>query len=584
MVVTVFEIRRLAAALAGLLCLLMVGLVHAATITVETDRDQLASNETFRILFRAQGSVSGDPDFSPLERNFQILSTRQSSNFSIKNGEVERSKSWTLTVVPRHSGNLTIPAIEFGADTSPRSSVMVTEETDKSEPEGQGEIFLKANASPANPYVQAQVIYNLKLYRAVRTGNASLSEPEVTSGEAVIERLGEDKSYLTRVKGKRYRVVERRYAVYPQASGELTLSPVEFRGQVGRNAFSLLDPFRSRAERVKRRSEAVTLEVRPIPDAFTGGHWLPSKEVTLEEKWSQDPPQFRVGEPITRTLVLKAQGQTASQLPKLTLGAPDGFKQYPEQPMLKDEAAESGIVGHRREKAALIPQQAGEYTLPAIRLAWWNTETDSLEHVELPQRTVTVAPAAGKKAPGGVEVKPAPLGDLNQTGPTAPEQPTAGSKPAGEPPAEPDESGINRWLILSVVLFLVWLVTVIAWWLSRRKRRGSGETSVDASRRRVIRDLKQACLQRDSRRARNRLLQWGRLTWADDPPLNPLEVGLRIGPELERAVRALNDCLYSNKPADWDGEGFWRVFEQTALQRSRKSADAAGNLEPLHRL
>jgi hypothetical protein len=555
------------------------GAARAADIEVTTDRDQVGMNESFNIVFRADGSPDGDPDFTPLEKNFQILSTSQSSNFTLLNGDLQSSKTWTLTVLPRHSGNLTIPAIAFGSDRSPRSSIMVSRAEQQRQKGGDADIFLRAGVKPQQPYVQSQVIYNLKLYRAVPTSNASLAEPEVSEGEAVIERIGEDKQYITRVRGKRYRVVERDYAVYPQASGALSIAPVEFRGRVSRNSYSLMDPFGPRSDMVVRRSRAVNLKVRPIPDAFAGSHWFPAGKVTLQEEWSQSPMKLTVGEPVTRTLVLSAEGQTASQLPELPEQVPSGFRHYPDQPELENDTGGTGITGTRREKTALIPDQPGEYTLPAVRIPWWDTDSDSMRYAELPERTVTVAAAPGQQPQaGGAPVQPEPLEQLRQPAPSAKTPEAAGT--AGAQPAAQQEDGWNPWLLLSLALVLIWLLTVAAWWFSSRRRGGPGGDS----RRRVLGDLRQACRQGDPRRARERLQQWGRLNWPEDPPANPLELGRRLDPRLEQAVRQLNDSLYSSRPGEWRGGEFWDLFEEVALKRKRGREGETGKLEPLHRL
>lgn len=556
--------------------------LHAKTIEVTTDRDRVSMNESFNIVFRAEGAVDGDPDFSPLEKNFQILSTSQSSNFSLINGELERSKSWTLTVLPRHSGNLTIPSIAFGSDRSIRSSIQVAEEETGPGVDNEGEIFLRAGVSQEKPYVQSQVIYTLRLYRAVPTSNAVLNDPEIEQGDAVIERIGDDKVFLTRVDGRRYRVVERRFAVYPQASGKLSIASVEFRGHVSGGSRSLFDPFGPRSEMVVRRSDEITLDVRPVPEDFAGRHWFPARKVTLEEEWSRDPVQFRVGEPITRTLILAAEGQTASQLPELPEWTPDdGFRHYPDQPVLENEANDSGMTSRRRESIALIPQQPGEYTLTAIRIPWWNTRTDRMEYAELPERTITVAAPPGETGKAIQDAKPAPLGELEKPGPAA--QPGSQPEQENEESAAIDENGSNIWLYLSIALVLIWFFTVLAWWLSSRRRKSSGGRASE-SRRRVLRELKKACLERDPRRAREHLLQWGRLTWPADPPVNPTQVGSRIDPELEEAINKMNDVLYGNHSGQWDGEAFWRLFESAIRKRHNDGKGEAGKLEPLYRL
>ena len=281
---------------------------QAATITVTTDRDTVGLNESFMMIFESKGSVDGDPDFSPLNKDFQILSRNSSSNMSIVNGKISISKKWQLTVLARRAGKIPIPAVGFGSDRSQVSSVNV--DSGKSSSSGlksNRDIFIEVDVDPLSPYVQSEVIYTIRLFLSVATSNASLSEPGISGTNAVIERLGEDRNFQTNRKGKRYNVVERRYAIYPQVSGSMTIEPVMFQGQINRNAFSRFDPFGPQAKTLIERSAPVTLEVKTVPEQFPTGYWIPAKKLTLTESWPQDPPQFQVGEPLTRTLTLMAE-------------------------------------------------------------------------------------------------------------------------------------------------------------------------------------------------------------------------------------------------------------------------------------
>jgi hypothetical protein len=571
------------AVLRGVLCLALLALAWAAqartNISVSTDRDPVGMNESFQITFSAHGSVDGDPDFAPLSKDFQVLSTSQSSSFSIINNRIQSSKTWSVTALPRHSGKLTIPPISFGADRSPAASVEVTESAPTQGQRGvDADIYIEAQVSTTHPYVQSQVIYTLRLYRAVPTANASLDAPQMAKGDAVIERLDEDKNYETRVNGKRYSVVERKYAVYPQTSGVITISPVKFEGQVSPDTFSLLDPFGPRPKTVVRESAPVTLDVKPVPAGFTGSHWFPAKHVTLTEEWSRDPPTFKVGEPITRTLILTADGQTASQLSELPQWVPGGFRSYPDQPQLKDNKNRNGIIGSREEKTALIPNRPGDYVLPAITIPWWNVNTGKMEQATLPQRHITVAAAPGK---GPAPVTPAPLGKLAAPAPAPQGQ---GSR-AVPPPVAAAGKESNSWPLLTLVLAAVWLLTLVAWWLSGRRRHGAiaAEAGED-SLRQVRRELRAACLSHSPARVRELLLKWGRLTWPDDPPANLGEIGIRSHPALAEEIHRLNHALYSQRPGDWRGEAFWQAFEHAHKRHQRAGKAEQGRLEPLHRL
>ena len=354
---------------------------QAATITATTDRNPVGLNELFMLTFESDNSVDSEPDFSPLNKDFQILSRNSKRSMSILNGKFSTSKKWQLTVLARRAGKLIIPVINFGKDRSQASFINVsTGRSSPSSSKGSRDIFIEVEAEPKSPYVQAEVIYTVRLFLSVATSNASLSEPGISGANVVIERLGEGSNFQINRRGKRYNVVERKYAIYPQLSGTMTIGPVMFQGQINRNAFSLIDPFGPQPKTVIERSMSITLDVKSVPDQFPGGHWIPAKKLVLTESWSQDPPVFQVGEPLTRTLSLVALGQTASQLPELPDWVPDDFKQYPDQPSLNDSNNNKGIKASRQEKVAIIPNKAGEYVLPEISVPWWNTNTNKLEY------------------------------------------------------------------------------------------------------------------------------------------------------------------------------------------------------------
>jgi hypothetical protein len=65
------------------------------------------------------------------------------------------------------------------------------------------------------------------------------------------------------------------------------------------------------------------------------------------------------------------------------------YTKVPTQPMAKND----GMVAFREEKIALIPGQAGSYTLPPIEIPWWNTQTQKMEVARIAARTLTAIAA-----------------------------------------------------------------------------------------------------------------------------------------------------------------------------------------------
>ena len=553
-------------------------LSFAANISVSTDRSPVGLNESFVLTFESDSSVDEDPDFSPLNKDFQVLSRNSNSSMSIVNGKINTSKKWQLTVLARRAGKLIIPAISFGKDKSQASFINVSKTRSAGKQQQKSDdVFIEVEVTPANVYVQAQLIYTVRLFLSVPTSNASLSEPGISGANAVIERLGEDTNYQTSRRGKRYNVVERRYAIYPQVSGELTIEPVMFQGQVSRNAFSLFDPFGPQPKMIVERSKSFTLEVKPIPEDFPGGHWIPAQLLTLNESWSPNPPQFKVGEPLTRTLTLSAAGQTASQLPELPAWIPKDFKQYPDQPILNDSPADRGITATRQEKVAIIPNRPGEYVLPEMKIPWWNTSTDKLEIARLPERRITVE---GLSAPTLIE-QPSP--PIVETGPanSADEAADSGLQLDEQSPVTTG----SFWPWLSAALAFAWTLTLFLWWRSRQQ---SGHVSEEGGGhiklKEAIKAVQLACHENAPEQAKTALLSWATLKWSQSPAMSLGEIARRVPAELADRLNELNQLLYSRDSSDWNGEDFWKVFYDQQGVENTEGQGNSGELEPLYRI
>lgn len=249
----------------------------AASINVSVDRNPVAINDSFQLVFTTSTSADGDPDFSPLKQDFEVLNQQQNSQSSWINGKSSKTIQWTLTVMAKRIGRLTVPVINFGDDKSSPLTIIIEKATNHQNKQTQ-ELFLEVEVSPKQAYVQAQILYTMRLYQRVQIAQASLTEPEISN--AVIELLGDDRIYNTQIKGVNYRVTERSYALFPQQSGELTIPPLVLTAQIiiddpnsrGNSFFNIP---KTQTKRVI--SKSINLNVLPRPDSFDGKHWLPAK-------------------------------------------------------------------------------------------------------------------------------------------------------------------------------------------------------------------------------------------------------------------------------------------------------------------
>ena len=542
--------------------------------------------ESFQLLFEAVGKVDGDPDFSPLEKDFQVLSTSTSSSMSIVNTNITRTTQWRLTLLPLKSGSLTIPAISFGKDKSPETSLKVEQSRTGLSGQDARDIFIEVEAAPEAAYVQAEVVYTIKLYRSVATSNETLSEPAVSQGSAIVEQLDADRSYDIIIKGRRYAVFERSYGIYPQVSGSLMIPPVRFQAQLSSTSIFSLDPFGGGTKTVVRQSEPVELQVEPIPAAYRGGHWLPAADVKITEEWSKNPLELLPDEPVTRTLTLSAQGLTASQLPEIPELFPGDFKQYPDMPVLENTRSADGITAVRQQKSAIIPAQAGEYTLPDISLPWWNTGTQTLEYAVLPERQVQVAalvtepPGNNMQGQGIIRAPDLPALDRG-AGDIAESMPEPVEAAAVEDTASPD---VSIWQWLTGILAAAWVITLVYILKNRKAGRPEAEQAPNGRLNEAVKNLKRACRDNDPQQAKTALLQWARARPSGPAAASLGDLERHSSGELAGEIRTLSRVLYSRGSDPWRGKPLWQAFVRESKTAKTKSARDRGELEPLFRL
>lgn len=532
------------------------GATLAAKIKVYVDQDQLRADQSFQLFFEATESVDDDPDFNPLEQDFDILGRNLSSSTSFVNGAFSSKKTWILTLMPKRTGLLKVPPIAFGSDRSSALALTI-EQANTTAGSQDKDIYLDVEVEPKSVYVQQQFSYKVRLFSRVQLGNASLTEPQLNGAECIVEKQDQDRNYETIIDGRRYLVVERSYSIYPQQSGRLRIEPIVFSGQLVQAQRSFFGPIGQAGPVRKLSSDAFEIDIKPIPAEFTGKHWLPAEDLQLVENWSTDPRQLTVGEPATRTLLLTAEGVLASQLPQVSTDEMADFKLYPDQPKLETDSTATPSHARRTEKVAFIPTHSGRFNLPAIRIDWWNSKTDQQETFILPARTVDVAaPAVIPTAPPAQPPQP-----IEQATTTPPPQKSVATPPGSLPTMAPTSL---FWPLTTAFFAGGWLLTALCWRRSsrigsrRQKKEGKNKPAISTT------PLRQACNGNNPQAAATALLEWGKQNWPHQPPTNLTDIGHRCGGELAGQIQALNAALYSARQIDWSGEQLWQAFKANA--------------------
>jgi len=524
-----------------------------AAVQAELDRNRITEGETVTLTILTDDPRQNlDTDFSALDQNFQILDRRSETQLSIVNGRQTAVVRLLLTLEPKSEGVFVIPSLKFGSDITQAISVQV-DPAPELEPGSQPPVFIEVEITPAEgPYfVHAQVGLIVRVFYQQNLTEAAISQPE-PSPAAV--RLLQETPYQAERGGERYRVLERNYAVFPERSGELTIPPMQLTGRlVERRTSNVWQPA-VRGRRVRVESEALQLLIEPKPVEFSGAQWQPARDYRLTQQVSSGDA-LRVGEPVTRTVIIDAIGLEENMIVESVWPELPGSRIYPDQPQGITRDDGQWVLGHKEFRYAVVPEQEGELVLPELKVEWWDTQNNQARTAILDAHTVFVQPSA---------LVPTPVQTAVPTG-TATEGVASsnGSGARGEP---------TYWRWLALLFAMLWVLTLFAAWkLTGRKRDRKADSAsgipIAENEAEMLASLEQACKSGDIRRTRRALQYWLR----DFGPLEGNGSLLEFAAELgDPAIRDSICALDSNgfRPAsetepeiNWNGGTFWRQFE-----------------------
>ncbi|MFT5597290.1 MAG: hypothetical protein ACI9V8_000075 [Urechidicola sp.] len=571
--------------LIGLLCSFLSNQAFAA-VNVTIDRNLVRLNESFQLVFEADSSPDQAPDFSGLEQYFVVLNQSQSNNISIINGNYQRNIKWVLQVMPKQEGDFVIPAISFGSDKT-RPFQITVKPANQAGTGGQDELIFDLEVDKSTVYVQGQVLVTLRLMVDRNISGYQMSDLSIKNMDVVIESLGEVRQYQTRLGDKDYIVLEKQMAIFPQQSGRLEIEPAIAEVQTATRSFSLFGTLPDGGNIRRIGSQGASIEVLTIASESNAKQWLPATKLSLTEVWQGDITKLVAGEPVTRTITLVAAGLTAAQLPEPNLQLAktqvDGIKLYPDKPLLQDQKTDAGIVGTRQQKIAMIPTEAGIYTLPEVTIDWWNVNTGKQEQAKIPSRTIEVKAGA----------------DTNSSNDSTQGQQAASPKSNETlaPLASQTEDSRNFWVWLSFILAVGWVGTIFIWWY--RKYQKSGDDKLKAGQldvahlktlgqRKAMTLLSKSCVSNHARDTRDNLLVWANSLDTKQSFDNLNHLGFYFGDEFQVQINQLNQSLYGGhdgtlQEGTWHGADILRCCESISAQlKANKPTDYASNLRPLN--
>jgi len=402
--------------------------------------------------------------------------------------------------------------------------------------------FIEVELEPETAYVQSMVHYRVRLYRNSHLQRGYFLDRQIP--DMVTELSGDTPPrYVTR-DGREYELLERHYLLFPQRSGNITLPAA---------VFSSRDLF--------VQGPVVTLSVKPRSDSGSGA-WLPAMELQLQQELDLPEDSINSGMQLQRNIRIRAKGLTGAQLPTIVTPQLEGMEIQVLGSEVEQQIIDGVMTGQRHVRQLLIPKRGGEFTLPEIKIRWWNSISNSQQTTVLPATTLAVMDIPMP------QVQPSTL----QSQPGAEQREETGDKSKTIPKYS------TNLLLLALLLSLIVYGLLI--WHYRIFPRLQRQLHISAS----IQRFKTACQSNNPAVATHALLEWGELVMGEAVPVSVL--GLRkllTETDALDALRELDRAIYTSPNPVWSGKSACETVLPLLKQQSkRRSHTVAGALPALY--
>ncbi|MFL1906244.1 BatD family protein [Plesiomonas shigelloides] len=391
----------------ALLCLSLSPLAQALTkLDISIDKEPVEQGQPFTLTITADDLLPNEAlDLSPLFGQSFVVGNTEYNQIPADKKQPAATR-WKTTLMQDQTGNYQIPALTIDNIASqPLAFNVVPAKVEEKKEEVPAEpakpvitldqAVLNTRLSKPVAYPDEAVYLDIDLELASELLDGVLSTPELSNG--TLRQVGQDRSWSLMRDGNRYQIVSRRYQIMAHEPGNITISNIRFRGTV-RGSSQLQPPLNAYAEAMP-----VTLNVRPLPKDLAA-NWLPAEKVSLEETWFPQPTAAKVGEPLTRTIRLRARGLGDKPLvmPEIVYPAELSLHAQPvEQRRTVNGETELEI------RHILMPKRtANNVMLPEISLTWWNTQTEKAETAVLAAQPLVISSNPALSQPVVPMVKP----------------------------------------------------------------------------------------------------------------------------------------------------------------------------------
>ena len=386
-----------------LLFLITQTLLAQVQFEAKVSKTSLALNERLRIDFVM--NIDGDNFNQPSFDGFKIIAgPSQQVSQSWINGKSSFEKVYSYYLLPTQKGNLIIKqaSIEYNGQiykTVPlkinvTSAVEQPKDPSDTQISADDNIYLVADISKTNPYINEPITVVYKLYFSYNIGITNwreLDKPKYNdfwSQNIDIKQLvGEEGMF----KGEKYRfVVLRKTVLYPQKSGRLVIEPLslDIDVQLPTNRRDMFGRVVVTNGNKRVSAGAKTIAVKALPEAgkpldFSGAVGKFDFKVTPSKT------NLKNGESLDLIVSVTGKGNMKLfNLPKPVV--PNSLEMYDPVHSEKVNTTLSGMSGKISDSYTIIPQFKGNYPIKPMQFSYFDLGSGTYKTISSPEIMINV--------------------------------------------------------------------------------------------------------------------------------------------------------------------------------------------------
>jgi len=379
------------------------GLLAQVQFEAKVSKNTLGLNERLRIDFTM--NFDGDNFNQPSFDGFRIIAgPSQQVSQSWINGKSSFEKTYSYYLLPQQKGTLIIKqaSIEYNGQiykTNPikinvTAAVEMPKDPNDTQISADDNIYLVADISKTNPYINEPITVVYKLYFSYNVGITNwreLDKPKYNdfwSQNIDIKQLVAEEGMF---KGEKYRyVVLRKTVLYPQKSGKLVIEPLSLDLDLvlPTNRRDFLGRVQVVNDNKRVSAGAKTISVKPLPEAgkpadFSGAVGK------FDFKVIPSKTNLKNGESLELLVSVTGNGNMKLfNLPKPVV--PNSLEMYDPVHSEKVNTVLSGMSGKISDSYTIIPQFKGNYPIKPMQFSYFDLGSGTYKTINSPEIIINV--------------------------------------------------------------------------------------------------------------------------------------------------------------------------------------------------